>query len=173
MSLIVKAFGGLGNDSHGDTIRALPPGCRQLRRLAVVGRLSPAPGGGRPAARSRADPVITPLVDLCLAVLPGTDVAFHDGIDPEAAVAACVGADAVVVVVEVTPRQRAQAADILTGGGGETRLSLSAAEERLVDAVSAAHPRTVVAVVAGSAVLLHRRWGASTAPGVDPAETPH
>jgi beta-glucosidase len=74
---------------------------RELRSLAVVGRLAAAPNlGDRGSSDTRPAPgsVVTPLAGLraALATLP---IRFHDGGDPEAAAATAAGCDAAVLVL--------------------------------------------------------------------------
>ncbi len=154
-----------------------------LHRVAVVGRLADvANTGDHGSSDVRAPEVITPLAGL-RAALPDGEVVHVLVDDPAAAADAVRAADAVVVVVGYTAEDegeyvgsfdeelarlyppnddpdalrelaRVWEAGPQSVGGDRVLLYLSAADEDLIRAVAAAHPRTVVAVVAGSAVVM-------------------
>ena len=154
-----------------------------LRRVAVVGRLADLPNtGDHGSSDVRAPFVVTPLQGLQQA-LPGAEVVHVPGDDAAAVGAAVAGLDAVVVVVGCTaedegeyvgsfdeelarlyppsddPQALAELARVWDAGpqlvgGDRASLRLSTADVALVRSVAAAHPRTVVAVVAGSAVVI-------------------
>lgn len=65
---------------------------------------------------------------------------------------AAARAEAAIVVVGLDTRDEGE--NILFWGGDRSRLTLRPADERLIAAVSAANPRTVVVVVGGSAILM-------------------
>lgn len=169
------------NAVHGAPV--LPWDGAALRRVAVVGRLVDlANTGDHGSSDVRAPEVVTPLAGL-RAALPDCDVVHVHGDDPAAAAKAVRDADAVVVVVGLTAEDEGEnvgsfdqelarlyppsddpealrelarvwdAGPQLVGGDRDS-LRLSASDEDLVRAVAAAHPRTVVAVVAGSAVVM-------------------
>ena len=160
---------------------------RNVRRLAVFGRLADTPNtGDGGSSNTRPGHVVTPLEGLRAALGDGIELAHDDGSDHARAAAAAQGADAVIVVVGYTHADEgeyippdmlvdflpsfpppdpqyaafadgAQGGAMDTGmplGGDRERLSLNPRDEALIQAVSAANPRTIVAVMAGSAVIM-------------------
>jgi beta-glucosidase len=160
----------------------LPLDAARLTRLAVVGRLADvANTGDHGSSDVRAPAVVTPLAGL-RAALPEVEIVGPESGSPEAAAAAATGADAAVVVVGYTsqdegeyvgsfdpalatlyppepePGAFAELARVWEAGpqdvgGDRTSLRLHAEDEALIRAVAAANPRTVVVLVAGSAVV--------------------
>jgi len=160
---------------------------RNMRRLAVFGRLADAPNtGDGGSSNTRPAHVVTPLEGLRAALGGTVELAYDDGADLARAAATARGADAALVVVGYThadegeyippdifaeflpsfPPPDAQYAAFAKGaeggamdtgmplGGDRERLSLSPRDEALIEAVSSANPRTIVAVMAGSAVIM-------------------
>lgn len=168
---------------------------RQVKRLAVIGRLADTPNTGD-AGSSNTLPayVVTPLQGLRAACADSVEIVYDDGSDPARAAAIAQAADAVVCVVGYTHKDEgefiapdamaafapyfpaptpaeepimaammqgmaasAQPLDLQEGafgvGGDRTLLTLHRADEALILAVAAANPATVVAVMAGSAVI--------------------
>jgi beta-glucosidase len=160
---------------------------RQMRRLAVIGRLAdmPNPGDGGSSNTYPAH-VVMPLEGLRAAAGNRFSIGFDDGADPARAAASAKDADAVLLVVGYThadegeyippdmmdpfiptfpaPRPEEEAiAKAITGGtrvsgfppgGDRERLTLHPRDEALIQAVAAANPNTIVAVMAGSAVIM-------------------
>ncbi len=171
----------LRNEPVGDR-PLLPLAAPSLRRVAVLGRLAGVPNtGDHGSSDVRAPHVVTPLQGLREA-LPHAEVTHADGDDVASAAAAAAGADVAVVVVGYTaedegeyvgsfdpdlarlypPSQDPDALEELARvweegpqfvGGDRASLRLHAGDEALVRAVAAANPRTVVVVLAGSAVV--------------------
>ena len=87
---------------HDDGSRrpVLPLDRRQLRRLAVIGRLAGVPNTGDHGSSNVTAPyVVTPLAGLRAALQPlGVEVLHDDGSQPQRASALAAGADAVIVV---------------------------------------------------------------------------
>ena len=160
---------------------------RNVRRLAVFGRLADTPNtGDGGSSNTRPGHVVTPLEGLRAALGDGIELAHDDGSDHARAAAAAQGADAAIIVVGYTHADEgeyippdmlvdflpsfpppdpqyaafadgAQGGAMDTGmslGGDRERLSLNPRDEALIQAVSAANPRTIVAVMAGSAVIM-------------------
>jgi beta-glucosidase len=160
---------------------------RNVRRLAVFGRLADTPNtGDGGSSNTRPSYVVTPLAGLRAAFGDRVELAYDDGEDPARVAATAGGADAALVVVGYThadegeyippdifadflprfpppdPQYAAFAAGAQGGGmdtgmplgGDRERLSLNPRDEALIQAVCAANPRTVVAVMAGSAVIM-------------------
>lgn len=161
----------------------LPFDAAALRRVAVVGRLADLPNtGDHGSSDVRAPVVVTPLEGLRQAA-PHADVVHVRDEELEDVAAAVAQADAAVVVVGFTaedegeyvgsfdpdlavlypPSDDPDALDELARvwdagpqsvGGDRNSLRLRPSDEDLVRAVAAANPRTVVVVVAGSAVVV-------------------
>jgi beta-glucosidase len=161
----------------------LPLEAARLTRLAVVGRLADvANTGDHGSSDVRAPAVVTPLAGL-RAALPEVEIVRPESGSPEAAAAAATGADAAVVVVGYTSRDEgeyvgsfdpalatlyppepepgafAELARVWEAGpqdvgGDRTSLRLHAGDEAVIRGVAAANPRTVVVLVAGSAVVV-------------------
>jgi len=160
---------------------------RNMRRLAVLGRLADTPNtGDGGSSNTRPAHVVTPLEGLRAALGGTVELAYDDGADLARAAATARGADAALVVVGYThadegeyippdifaeflpsfPPPDAQYAAFAKGaeggamdtgmplGGDRERLSLSPRDEALIEAVSSANLRTIVAVMAGSAVIM-------------------
>ena len=160
---------------------------RNMRRLAVLGRLADTPNtGDGGSSNTRPAHVVPPLEGLRAALGGTVELAYDDGADLARAAATARGADAALVVVGYThadegeyippdifaeflpsfPPPDAQYAAFAKGaeggamdtgmplGGDRERLSLSPRDEALIEAVSSANPRTIVAVMAGSAVIM-------------------
>jgi beta-glucosidase len=160
---------------------------RNLRRLAVFGRLADTPNtGDGGSSNTRPHYVVTLLAGLRAALGDTVELAYDDGANPARAAATAQGADAALVVVGYTHADEGEyipgdifadfvpsfpppdsehaafAQRILSGamdtgmplGGDRERLALNAHDEALIQAVCAANPRTIVAVMAGSAVIM-------------------
>jgi beta-glucosidase len=167
---------------------------RNVRRLAVFGRLADTPNtGDGGSSNTRPGHVVTPLEGLRAALGEGIELAHDDGSDHARAATASQGADAAIIVVGYTHADEgeyippdmlvdflpsfpppdpqyaafadgAQGGAMDTGmslGGDRERLSLNPRDEALIQAVSAANPRTIVAVMAGSAVIMEA-WANQT-----------
>jgi beta-glucosidase len=169
---------------------------RNLRKLAVIGRLANTPNtGDTGSSGTRPAYVATPLVGIQAALNGQAEVLHDDGSNLERAVATARDADAVVLVVGYThtdegefldpntmqdlaslfpppaPEETSiaqgfmqgiatQPADAFLTGGDRERLALSPEDEELIQAIAAANPRTIVAVMGGSSVLMEA-WRAS------------
>jgi len=155
----------------------LPLDRGKLRRLAVLGRLAGLPNtGDMGSSRVRPPHVVTPLE--ALRTMLGADViATGDEDDIDAAVAAARDADVALVVAGYTAREEGEyiPGDITLGqesdgsgrrpaiGGDRLSLDLPAEQVALIEAVAAAGTPVVVAIVAGSAVLVERWRGKASA----------
>ncbi len=143
--------------------------------VAVMGRLATLENtGDGGSSRVNAPWVVTPLAGIGkLLGQPDKELA-GDELDPSAAADAARKADAVVLVVGYTAEEEGEyiPGDIPLGaagagadavatatarrptGGDRVDLGLPPAQVTLIQAVTAANPRTVVVIVAGSAVLV-------------------
>jgi beta-glucosidase len=141
----------------------LPFEAASLRRLLVIGALADEPNlGDHGSSRVYPREVVTPLAGL-RAALPRCEIGFERGDDAARAARLAAKADAVLLVTGYTHRDEGEYIPAeLAGpageavGGDRLELGLGAAQEALMLAVAAAQPKTVVALVAGSAVVMER-----------------
>ena len=152
--------------------------------VAVLGRLATLENtGDGGSSRVNAPWVVTPLAGIAEALGQPALALAGDEEDPEAAAAAAAWADAAIVVVGYTAAEEGEyiPGDIALGeagdlsqdgdgsepagqaprGGDRSCLELPAPQQALIKAVARANPRTVVVLVAGSAVLVEG-WLADT-----------
>lgn len=161
----------------------LPLNAPTLRRVAVLGPLADVPNlGDHGSSDVRAPEVVTPLQGL-ISALPDADIRHVTNQDPHSAATQVRDADLAVVVVGYTaedegeyvgsfdpelavlyppsddPSALGDLARVWEAGpqgigGDRGSLRLHAHDEALVRAVAESNPRTVVAVMAGSAVVM-------------------
>jgi beta-glucosidase len=128
-----------------------------VKKLAVIGRLAAAPNTGDTAS-SNTNPayVVTPLAGSKAALKGKADMLYDDGSSIERAAAAARAADAVVLIVGYTHNVEGEFLDPSTmqdlTGGDRNRLSPHPEDGQLIRAIADVNPRTVVAVMSGSAV---------------------
>jgi beta-glucosidase len=142
----------------------LPLDKKSLKTLAVIGRLADVPNlGDRGSSYFKPPYTVTLLQGIRNHVAENTEVLYDDGSDPARAAALTRNADAVVVVAgydhrdegEFIPQGGGTAEGEQQGMGGDRKsLNLHEADERLIAAVSGANPKTLVAVMGGSAVIM-------------------
>lgn len=131
-----------------DGAPALP--ARDGDRVAVIGKLADLPViGDRGSSMVNPPDVVTPLAGLRGAL--GDRVEASPSGDIGAAVACAAGADLAVVVVGYTFRDEGEY--VFAYGGDRSSLRLRPADEELIRVVARANPRTVVVLVAGSAIV--------------------
>lgn len=148
----------------------LPLDRSKLRRIAVLGRLADLPNtGDMGSSRVRPPHVVTP-IEALRTTLGADAVLKGDEDDIDAAVAAARGADVALIVAGYTAREEGEyiPGDITLGqesdgsggrpaiGGDRLSLELPAEQIALIEAVAATGTPVVVAIVAGSAVLVER-----------------
>ncbi len=140
--------------------------------------------GDAGSSNTRPAYVVTPLAGLREALGPEVEVTYDDGSDPQRAAETARGADAVLVVAgfthedegefidtDLTPLfpvlnppplppelagafAHVQTATAFSRGGDRKSLTLRAQDEELIRACAAANPRCIVAIMAGSAVIV-------------------
>ncbi|MBW3663868.1 MAG: glycoside hydrolase family 3 C-terminal domain-containing protein [Actinobacteria bacterium] len=131
-----------------DGAPALP--ARDGEQVAVIGKLADLPViGDRGSSMVNPPDVVTPLAGLRGAL--GDRVDASPSGDIGAAVACAGRADLAVVVVGYTFRDEGEY--VLAYGGDRSSLRLRPADEELIRAVARVNPRTVVVLVAGSAIV--------------------
>lgn len=168
-----------------DDALVLPLNRAAPRRVAVLGRLADVPNTGDDgSSHVRSPHVVTPLAGL-RAALPDAQIVHDAGADVAVAAVAAQGADVAVVVVGYTAKDEGEylgeldasltalfpppdtgyaplppgatlSGDTQSVGGDRDSLSLRPDDEQLVTAVASANPRTVVVIMAGSAVVVER-----------------
>ncbi len=140
----------------------LPWDERRLRQILVLGRLAAGPNlGDHGSSRVWPPYAVTPLEGLRRSVPEGVEVVYDPGEDVERVAARAAEADVVLVVVgydhegegEFIPGQPGDPEGKQIGGDRQD-LTLGSAQEQIVLAAARANPNTVVAVMAGSAVLM-------------------
>lgn len=153
------------------------------RHLAVIGRLAAEPNlGDHGSSRVRPPSTVSPLQGLREA-LPGVRITAAIGRSERDAVAAAAAAETAIVVVGLDQHDEGESvvtggvdvgvlgrafdsgtlrrvvtrvahlASRFVRGGDRSSLELRPEDERLIRAVSAANPRTVVVLIGGSAIL--------------------
>ncbi len=138
---------------RGETEPLLPLDPARLRRVALIGRLARSSNTGDiGSSKVRPPYVVTPRDGLEAAAAAGDFELVHDdGRDLEAARLLARGADAVVIVVGLSHRDEGE--NLLWTGGDRRTLRLRPRDEQLVRALAAENPRTVVVLIAGSALV--------------------
>jgi beta-glucosidase len=139
----------------------LPWDAARVRRLLVLGPLADVENlGDHGSSRVRPPWAVTPLAGLRERCLNGCEIVHDAGEDLERVATRAAEADAVLVVAGYTHEDEGEfIPDYLGGpdgraiGGDRTDLTLGPAQEALILSAARANPRTVVATMAGSAVL--------------------
>ncbi|NHF57846.1 glycosyl hydrolase [Flavobacteriaceae bacterium TP-CH-4] len=140
------------------------------KKIAVIGRIADLENtGDEGSSNVNAPYVVTPYRGIRAFVEKnGGTVSFSDGADLEEAKKKAAEADAVVILAGYTKKdegeyividpdsQKGLKAEEVSGGRGGDRfeLTLSTDDEAMIKALAAANSNTVVAIVAGSAVIM-------------------
>jgi len=129
---------------------ALPLDRSTLGQIAVVGEFADVANIGD-AGSSRVDPsyVITPLVGLEEAAQDVTITHLPEPVDE----ATAASADAIVVVVGLDQEDEGEQIPTFPGGDRDS-LTLRASHVALIQQMAAIHPRTIVVLEGGSAILV-------------------
>lgn len=132
-----------------------------LRRLLVLRALAERPNtGDHGSSRVYPPDVVTPLAGLRAACPEDCEIVYDPGGDRERVRALASAADAVLVVAGYTHADEGEFIPVgMSGdghpiGGDRVDLTLGAEQESLIRAAADANAHTVVAVMAGSAVLM-------------------
>lgn len=144
----------------GNPLLPLEPG--RLMSLALIGRLAAQANiGDQGSSRVRPPHVVTPLEGLRTAAAD-LAILYHDGANLERAAAVARGAGAVVLVVGYDHRDEGEFMPYpwQKKGGDRLSLTLSAHDEALIQAVTAANPQTAVVLMGGSAIVTEN-WRAA------------
>lgn len=144
----------LQNDAAHADGRALLPLDPAVQRIAVIGRLATLPNTGDYGSSRVRPPWVVTMRDGLVAAATARGVAVVESASDDRARAAAAAreADLAIVVVGYTYRDEGEYLSFL-GGGDRAALGLRPAHERLIEAVAAANPRTVVVLMGGSAVV--------------------
>jgi beta-glucosidase len=163
----------LRNERVGD-LAVLPLDEKILRRIAVIGRLATKPNLGDPGSSNVHPPSAVTILDGLRAALPGVElvddpaladaaivVVGYRAVDEGESMFATDDASLQVLPWPLRSRLVGHALRWLVGrfqargklyGGDRAHLALRAGDEALIARVAAANPRTIVVVIAGSAV---------------------
>jgi len=142
----------------------LPLDPARPRRLLVIGGLAVRANLGDHGSSHVYPPhVVTPLDGLRAACPPGWEILHDAGDDTARASALAAEVDIAVVIAGYDHRDEGEyiPTDMSGGGGGDiggdrVDLTIGASQEALIRAVAAANANTVVALMAGSAVIIER-----------------
>ena len=138
----------LKNEAAEDGKPLLPLGALR-KKIAVIGRLADVPIIGDDGSSSVRPPyVITPLQGLQNARFPDQEIIYDQGICASSSAASAKSADVVIIVVGNTSKDEGEFIPFM-GGGDRKRLTLSAHDEALIDAVASANPNVVVIMMGG------------------------
>jgi beta-glucosidase len=146
----------------------LPLDSRSLRKVAVAGRLASISNtGDRGSSNVRPPYVVTSISGMREALGESAIVAAGDETDPASAARNSADADAAIVVVGYTADDEGEyIPGVMSGesgsgrasrpaiGGDRDSLALAPEQVALIRAVASANPRTIVVIVAGSAVMM-------------------
>nr|WP_223799811.1 glycoside hydrolase family 3 C-terminal domain-containing protein [Sphingomonas nostoxanthinifaciens] len=130
--------------AHADKGVLSGGGSSQVRSVGGLPVEEPLPGGGPLSAFIRISYHASSPLDAIRARAPGATVRYLDGSDVAATAAAARTADVVIVFAQ---QWRSEAFDIET-------LSLPDGQDKLIDALAAANPKTVVVLETGGAVAM-------------------
>ncbi|MDP6978979.1 MAG: glycoside hydrolase family 3 C-terminal domain-containing protein [Myxococcota bacterium] len=145
----------------GEDRPVLPIDPQSTNRIALIGGLATKPNlGDLGSSQVRPPEVITILGGLEGAGAGHFEVVYDTGKDPEAAVDRAASADVAIVVAGYGPRDEGEY--IGWAGGDRANLTLRDEDERLIEAVAARNPRTVVVMIGGSAIVTEA-WRESVA----------
>lgn len=141
--------------------RALPFSPREVRRIAVVGKLAAVPNlGDMGSSRVRPPYTVTPLEGIVGMATSGSEVVYCDGQDLEEVKRVASWADACVVVTGLTHRQEGEymlpLPEGLKVGGDRENLDLPPPWEEVILTAALANRRTVVVLMGGSAITMER-----------------
>ena len=136
---------------ENDGVLPLDPAA--IHRVAVVGTLASIANTGDLGSSQVRPPEVSTLLDGLRSAgeRHGVAVDYDDGKDPERAAALAARSDVVVVAAGNTHRDEGEW--VGRSGGDRRRLSLRPEDERLIAAVAAANPCTVVVLFGGSAFI--------------------
>jgi beta-glucosidase len=126
----------------------------EIRRVAVIGRLASLANTGDHGSSQVHPPAVATVLDGLgdAAAARGVAIVASPTDDPAAGAAKAAAADVAVVVCGYTFRDEGEYLFFL-GGGDRAGLGLRPEHERLIEAVAAANPRTVVVLLGGSAIV--------------------
>ncbi len=166
-------------------------GVKKLAVIGALANVPNTGDGG--SSNTRPDYVVTPLAGIREAAGTDIEVSWDDGGDLAKAVRLARGADAVLVVAGYTHADEGEFIDPNLGpfidmlrppppppgleqviakvaegggfslGGDRASLTLRSVDEQLIQAVAAANPRSIVAVMSGSAVIVENWQDAAAA----------
>ena len=142
-----------------DATSLLPLDLNQVKRIAILGELATVANiGDHGSSRVRPPEVITPLEGLQAALPPEVALLSYSGKSARRAANLARQAEVAIVIAGYRHNDEgeymARELDWLIGGGDRTSLRLPPAQEKMIQAVAAANPRTVVVVIGGGPVIM-------------------
>ncbi len=131
----------------------LPLDPEAVRSVAVFGKLATMQATGDKGSSQVHPPEVVNLLDgvRAVAAAHGVAVSYDDGSSPERALALAGRCDAVIVAAGNSFEDEGEW--IGRSGGDRRRLTVAPADERLIEALAGAHPRTTVVLLGGSAFV--------------------
>lgn len=132
----------------------LPLDRKEIKRIAVLGRLADMPStGDRGSSSVRPPYVVTPLQGIKEKLGASAEIVYEDGSNLDAAAKAAAGADAAVIVAGLTYEHEGEGG--FPGAPGDRgRLGLDKDEVKLIQAVSGSSDKCVVVLEGGSAITM-------------------
>jgi beta-glucosidase len=144
----------LQNRPASDGKPLLPFNPARFNRLAVIGELAARPNTGDRGSSNVYPPYVVTLLEGLRAAWSGGEVLYHDGKSPAAAAVFARQCGAALVVAGYTWQEEGEFTNKAGSRGGDrASLRLKPADEALIQAVAAANPNILVALVCGSAVI--------------------
>jgi len=144
----------------------LPLNKSTVKKIAVVGKLAVSEEtGDKGSSYFKPKYVVTPLEGITNALAGTATVAYTEGTDPNELANTIKDADAVIVVAGFGPKEEGEflvndkstegrtQADVVGKGGDRFDLTLLPEDEELIKTVSHLNSKTIVSIVAGSAVI--------------------
>ena len=139
----------------GQGLRLLPIDLGRVTRFAVIGRLAPLWNiGDHGSSRVRPPAVVSALQGIQAALKGAGTVVFKSGGNLRAAAKAAQQAQVAIVVAGYGPAEEGEKLPNSREGGDRHSLRLSPHDEKLICAVAAANPATVVVLIGGSAIVM-------------------
>ena len=153
-SVVLLKNGRVGLDASTGPAPVLPIDLSKVSRIAVIGTLASGKNiGDSGSSMVRPPYVITPLEGIKAALQPETHLTFNDGKRLASASREAAAADLAIIIAGYTHRDEGEYIPIPPKGGDRNCLTLRPHDEKLIGAVAAENPNTVVVMIGGSAII--------------------